>query len=186
MTIRAHGVKALPVRGRDTHRIEGLRRRELDLFRLAVDRVFTLAGHGTVVTGTVFSGQVRIDDTLAVMPRGTITRVRSIHTQNRPAERGSAGERCALNLTGIDKSDVRRGDWLADPRALAPTTRVDARLRLLARSGLTLETWAPLHFHLGTRHCLAHLVPLEETRLTAGQSALAQLIFELTPVRDSG
>src|SRR4029077_4081265 len=79
----------------------------LDLFRLAVDRVFTLAGHGTVVTGTVFSGQVHINDTLAVMPRGTSTRVRSIHTQNRPAERGSAGERCALNLAGIEKSDVR-------------------------------------------------------------------------------
>jgi selenocysteine-specific elongation factor len=151
---------------------------KLDLFRLAVDRVFTLAGHGTVVTGTVFSGQVRINDTLAVMPRGTSTRVRSIHTQNRAAEHGSAGERCALNLTGIEKSDVRRGDWLADPRALAATTRVDARLRLLARSGLTLATWAPLHFHLGTSRCVAHLVPLEETHLTAGQSALAQLILE--------
>jgi selenocysteine-specific elongation factor len=150
----------------------------MDLFRLAVDRVFTLAGHGTVVTGTVFSGQVRANDTLTVMPGGTSTRVRSIHTQNRPAERGAAGERCALNLTGIEKSDVRRGDWLADPRALVPTTRLDARLRLLARSGLTLETWAPLHFHLGTSRCLAHIVPLEETRFRAGQSALAQLIFE--------
>ncbi len=149
-----------------------------DLFRLAVDRVFTLAGHGTVVTGTVFSGQVRCSDTLTVMPGGISTRVRSIHTQNRPAEHGSAGERCALNLTGIEKSDVRRGDWLADPRALAPTTRIDARLRLLARSGLTLETWAPLHVHLGTSHCLAHIVPLEETRLRASQSALAQLIFD--------
>jgi selenocysteine-specific elongation factor len=149
-----------------------------DLFRLAVDRVFTLAGHGTVVTGTVFSGRVRVGDTLSVMPAGIGTRVRSIHTQNRPAERGSAGERCALNLTGIEKSDVRRGDWLADPRALAPTTRIDARLRLVARSALTLEVWAPLHFHLGTSHCLAHIVPLENTRLEAGQSALAQLIFE--------
>jgi selenocysteine-specific elongation factor len=148
-----------------------------DLFRLAVDRVFTLTGHGTVVTGTVFSGQVRRGDALTVMPRGTITRARSIHTQNRPAERGSAGERCALNLTGIEKSDVHRGDWLADPRALVTTTRIDVRLRLLTRSGLMLEAWAPVHFHLGTRHLLAHIVPLEETRLRAGQSALAQLTF---------
>jgi selenocysteine-specific elongation factor len=148
------------------------------LFRLAVDRVFTLAGHGTVVTGTVFSGRVRTGDTLMVMPAGISTRVRSIHTQNRPAEYGSVGERCALNLIGVEKSDVRRGDWLADPRALAPTTRIDVRLRLLARSGLRLETWAPLHFHLGTAHCLAHVVPLEETHLGAGQSALAQLSFE--------
>ena len=68
----------------------------------------------------------------------------------------------------------------------SPTTRIDARLRLLARSGLVLEAWAPVHFHLGTRHCLAHIVPLEETRLRAGQSALAQLIFGSPRMRDSG
>jgi len=149
-----------------------------ELFRLAVDRVFTLAGHGTVVTGTVFSGQVSVGDAPTVMPSGISTRVRSIHTQNRPAPRGSAGERCALNLAGIEKRDVRRGDWLADPRALAPTTRIDVRLRVLDRCRITLETWSPLHFHLGTSHCLAHIVPLQDTHLGVGQSALAQLTFD--------
>jgi len=150
------------------------------LFRLAVDRVFTLAGHGTVVTGTMFSGQVRTGDTVAVMPAGLTARVRSLHAQNRAADLGRAGERCALNLAGIDKSAIARGDWLADPRALAPSTRIDVLLTLLADSGAHLESWSPLHVHLGTTHRLAHVVPLESPR-PAGESARVQLVFD-TPM----
>src|SRR5580700_4389708 len=151
------------------------------LFRLAVDRVFTLAGHGTVVTGTVFSGQVRAGDTVAVMPQGLAARVRSIHAQNRAAEVGRAGERCALNLAALDKSAISRGDWLADPRALAPSTRIDVLLTLLADSGAQLQSWSPLHVHLGTTHRLAHVVPLTAQGLAAGESARAQLVFD-TPL----
>jgi selenocysteine-specific elongation factor len=102
------------------------------LFRLAVDRVFTLAGHGTVVTGTVFSGAVRVGGVVEVMPAGISVRVRSLHAQGREAQVGRAGERCALNLAGIDTTVVTRGDWLADPGALAAATRLDVRLTLLA------------------------------------------------------
>jgi selenocysteine-specific elongation factor len=151
------------------------------LFRLAVDRVFTLAGHGTVVTGTVFSGQVRTGDTVAVMPANTQVRVRSIHTQNRASECGRAGKRCALNLAGIEKNAVSRGDWLADPRALAPTTRIDVRLHVLAGSDLQLRPWSPLHIHLGTTHRLAHLVSLESEGVSAGESQRVQLVFD-TPL----
>jgi selenocysteine-specific elongation factor len=151
------------------------------LFRLAVDRVFTLAGHGTVVTGTVFAGQVRTGDTVAVMPAGLTARVRSIHAQNRPADAGRAGERCALNLAGIEKSAISRGDWLADPRALAPSTRIDVLLTLLADSGAQLKSWSPLHVHLGTTHRLAHVVPLESPGPSAGESPRVQLVFD-TPI----
>ena len=151
------------------------------LFRLAVDRVFTLAGHGTVVTGTVFSGQVRTGDTVAVMPAGQSVRVRSIHAQNRAAEAGRAGQRCALNLAGIEKSAISRGDWLADPRALAPSTRIDVRIDLLADSGAHLESWSPLHVHLGTTHRVAHVVLLESAGLSAGESGRVQLVFD-TPI----
>jgi len=89
-------------------------RRDERLFRLAVDRVFTLTGHGTVVTGTVFSGQVQTGDTVLVMPAGTPVRVRSIHTQNRASERGSAGERCALNSRG---KKARSAAWTMSIRA---------------------------------------------------------------------
>jgi selenocysteine-specific elongation factor len=151
------------------------------LFRLAVDRVFTLPGHGTVVTGTVFSGQVRAGDTVAVMPAGQSVRVRSIHAQNRAAEVGRAGERCALNLAGIEKSAISRGDWLADPRALAPSARIDVRIDLLADSGAHLESWSPLHVHLGTTHRVAHVVLLEAAAPSAGESARVQLVFD-TPI----
>ena len=148
------------------------------LFRLAVDRVFTLSGHGTVVTGTVFSGCVRTGDTLAVMPAGRPARVRSIHAQNQAAELGRAGERCALNLAGIEKSAIERGDWLADPRLLGASTRLDVRLELLTGSAVQLESWSPLHVHLGTTHRLAHAVPLESARLAAGERGPVQLVFE--------
>ena len=156
-------------------------RADQGLFRLAVDRVFTLAGHGTVVTGTVFSGQVRTGDTVAVMPAGLAARVRSIHAQSRAADAGRAGERCALNLAGVEKSAISRGDWLADPRALAPSTRIDVRMRLLADSGAHLEPWSPLHVHLGTTHRLAHAVPLESAGPSAGEAGRVQLVFD-TPI----
>ena len=151
------------------------------LFRLAVDRVFTLPGHGTVVTGIVFSGRVHAGDTVAVMPGNTPVRVRSIHAQNRPTESGRAGERCALNLAGVAKSAICRGAWLADPRVFAPSMRIDARLRLLANSKLHLASGATIHVHLGTAHHIAHVVLLESKRLSSGEAARVQLVFD-TPV----
>jgi selenocysteine-specific elongation factor len=154
-------------------------RRDQRLFRLAVDRVFTLSGHGTVVTGTVFSGQVRTGDTVAIMPSGTQVRVRSIHVQNQAASSGRAGQRCALNLPGVETSAIARGDWLADPRAFVPTARIDVRLKLLpGDSSRRLSSWAPLHIHLGTAHHVAHVVPLESTELLPGESARVQLVFD--------
>jgi selenocysteine-specific elongation factor len=157
-------------------------RRDQRLFRLAVDRVFTLSGHGTVVTGTVFSGQVRTGDTVAVMPSGTQVRVRSIHAQNRAANIGRAGERCAVNLAGIETSAIARGNWLADPRAFVPNPRIDVRLNLLpGDSSRRLKSWSPLHIHIGTSHHVAHVVPLESTELLPGQPGRVQLVFD-TPV----
>lgn len=146
-------------------------RRDQRLFRLAVDRVFTLSGHGTIVTGTVFSGQIRTGDTVTIMPSGTEVRVRSIHAQNRAADIGHAGQRCALNLAGIETSAISRGDWLADPRIFVPSTHIDVRLQLLgAEAAPALKPRAPLHVHLGTGHHVAHVVPLESGR--------AQLVFD--------
>jgi selenocysteine-specific elongation factor len=147
------------------------------LFRLAVDRVFTLAGRGTVVTGTAFSGCVQVGDTLSVMPAGLTARVRSLHVQNQSALSGARGDRCALNLSGVEKNEVRRGDWLADARALAPTTRIDAQLQLLPAVN-PLETWAAVHFHAGTAHRVARIVPLEAQRIAGGETTRVQLIFE--------
>jgi selenocysteine-specific elongation factor len=150
------------------------------LFRLAVDRVFTLPGRGTVATGTARAGRVQVGDMIAVMPAGIMVRVRSIHAQNRDTDVGRAGERCALNLVGVEKTALARGDWLADPRALVPSTRLDVNLRRLA-DGKVVANRAPLHIHIGTVHRVAHAVCLEGNELRAGASARVQLVFD-TPL----
>ncbi|HZZ04928.1 selenocysteine-specific translation elongation factor [Paraburkholderia sp.] len=153
-------------------------KRDDGLFRLAVDRVFTLSGQGTIVTGTVVSGRVAVGDTMLLAPKSQPVRVRSIHAQNRPAEIGRAGERCALNLAGIDKSAIDRGDWIVDPRLSQASERIDVMLTLLADAPLTLEHWAPLHVHLGTQHQVAHVALLDGQTLGASQRARVQLVFE--------
>jgi selenocysteine-specific elongation factor len=148
------------------------------LFRLAVDRVFTLPGHGTIAAGTVRSGCVRAGDTIAVMPAGSLVRVRSIHAQNRSSDAGSAGQRCALNLAGIERTALSRGDWLADPRALNAATRLDVNLCRLVGGGAALGNRAPLHIYLGTLHRVAHLVLLDAEKWVPGARARAQLMFD--------
>ncbi|WP_417223076.1 selenocysteine-specific translation elongation factor [Achromobacter spanius] len=161
---------------------EHLQRRDAaGLFRLAVDRVFTLAGHGTVVTGTAHSGQARAGDDsadLRVMPAGTRVRVRSIHAQNQPSDTGTAGQRCALNLAGIDKQAISRGDWIADARCFLPSRHVDVALTLLPSADAPLRAWAPLHVHIGAARQVAHVVPLSAETLAPGQSGWVQLVFD--------
>ncbi|CAB3837640.1 Selenocysteine-specific elongation factor [Achromobacter pulmonis] len=151
------------------------------LFRLAVDRVFTLAGHGTVVTGTVHGGRARVGDEdadLRLMPAGTRVRVRGIHAQNQPSETGAAGQRCALNLAGIDKDAITRGDWIADARCFQPSRHVDVTLALLSSADAPLRPWTPLHVHLGAARHMAHVVPLSADALAPGQSGWVQLVFD--------
>ncbi|MDS1139075.1 selenocysteine-specific translation elongation factor [Pusillimonas sp. SM2304] len=156
-------------------------RNEGGLFRLAVDRVFTLKGHGTVVTGTVQDGVLRLDDDaqdLRLMPAGQKLRVRSIHAQNQNAQAARAGQRCALNLGGIDKDSIARGDWVADARCFLPSRNIDVHLRLLPDTAAAVRAWSPLHIHLGASHYLAHAVPLSQASLSAGESGWVQLVFD--------
>jgi selenocysteine-specific elongation factor len=147
-------------------------------FRLAVDRSFTLAGIGTVVTGTAVAGQVAVGQRLKLSPGGLEVRVRGIHAQNRPADAGHAGQRLALNLAGVDKADVRRGDWVVAEALHAPTQRFDARLRLLAGESRPLAHWTPLHLHLGAEDVGARVMLLDGAAIAPGRSALVQLSLE--------
>jgi selenocysteine-specific elongation factor len=146
------------------------------LFRLAVDRVFTLPGQGTVVTGTAFAGQTRVGDTLRHSATGTAVRLRSIHAQNRASPTASAGQRCALNLTGIARDAIHRGDWILAPEGPQASRRIDVRLQLLPDAP-ALAQWATVHVHLGTAHHVAHVALLEGDGLAAGASARVQLVF---------
>ncbi|MCO4882791.1 selenocysteine-specific translation elongation factor [Paraburkholderia caribensis] len=171
------GVRALSNHLRDVA-VAWHARRDDGLFRLAVDRVFTLAGQGTIVTGTVFAGRVATGDTLMLEPAHHAVRVRSIHAQNRAADVGRAGQRCALNLAGVDKDAIARGDWIVDGRLAKPGERFDVELTLLADADITLQHWAPLHVHIGTLHRVAHVALLEGDTLAAGCSARVQLVFD--------
>ena len=147
------------------------------LFRLAVDRVFTMPGQGTVVTGTVFNGTVAVGDVLRHSRTGQEVRVRSIHAQNQAAERGVAGQRCALNLAGIAKEDILRGDWIADGRVLQATDRIDIRLHLLAEAA-PMQQWTPVHVHIGTQRCTAHVALLQDSAIEPGTEVAAQLVLD--------
>jgi selenocysteine-specific elongation factor len=144
-------------------------------FRLAIDRAFTIAGSGTVVTGTVFNGAVAVGDRLVISPRGAAVRVRGIQKRGQIAERAQAGERCALNLTGADLETVARGDWVLAEAIHAPTQRIDARISLLASEPQPLKHWTPVHLHLATADVTARVSLPGEATINPGGSSIAQL-----------
>jgi selenocysteine-specific elongation factor len=148
-------------------------------FRLAADRAFTLAGAGTIVTGTVLSGAVHVGDRVTISPSGLGARVRSIHAQNRPAERGMAGERCALNLSGdgISKEAIARGDVVLDPDLHAPADRIDATLRVLASERKPVTQWMPVRLHHAASDVAARVVLLGDA-IAPGREGVVQLVLD--------
>jgi selenocysteine-specific elongation factor len=149
-------------------------------FRLAVDRVFTLAGVGVVATGTVLAGPVRVGDRVQISPSGIVARVRSLHAQNRASETAEAGDRCALGLAGPDiaKDAIRRGDVALDPALHAPTDRIDARLHVLSSEPKPIGPWFPVRLHHGSAEVGARIAPLGEGPIAPGAEAEVQLVLD--------
>src|SRR6266481_3985769 len=135
---------------------------------------------GTVGTGTVFAGAVRVADNLILSPSGLAVRVRALHAQNAPAGIGYAGQRCALNLvgSGIDKDRIRRGDWVLDAELHAPTNRLDARVRLAASEGRALRHLQPVYLHVGAARVPARVAILDRQSVPPGDDALVQFTLE--------
>lgn len=148
-------------------------------FRLPIDRAFSVDGAGVVVTGTAFAGQVALADELLLSPSGRRVRVRGLHAQNRQAERAVAGQRVALNLAGerLTVEQLHRGDWLLAPALLAPSTRLDIELQLLASETRALAHWTPVHVHLAAQDVSGRVALLDTDSLAPGQSCLAQLVL---------
>ncbi len=148
-------------------------------FRLAVDRCFTLAGAGTIVTGTVLSGRVAVGDHVMVSPSGLTARVRSIRAQDAPADIGMAGDRCGINLAGagIDKHAVSRGDMVLDPTLHAPADHIDATLRVLACEPKPIGQWFPVRLHHSSKEIGARIVLLGDP-IAPGASGCVQLVLE--------
>jgi selenocysteine-specific elongation factor len=147
-------------------------------FRYAIDRTFSVSGSGTVVTGTVFNGSVATGDKLVLSPAGTPVRVRGIQIQGKPAQQASAGERCALNLTGSALDSVRRGDWVLSDAIHRPTRRLDARIKLLAAEPHALEHWTPVHLHLATSDVTGRVATRRGESVAPGTSAVVQLVLD--------
>lgn len=146
--------------------------------RLPIDRVFTMSGFGTVVTGTLWSGQIQVGETLELMPAQRPVKVRTLQVHNEKVPTAYAGQRVAVNLQGIEVAEIRRGYLLASSGFLSPSYRVDARLRLLQSSPRTLKNWNRIRFHLGTDEALGRVVLLDRDELLPGEEAYAQIVLE--------
>jgi len=151
-------------------------------FRMVIDRCFTLPGVGTVVTGTVHAGSVRVGDGVAVAPgphgKPLLSRVRSLHAQDRPAATGVAGQRCALNLPGLEKQQIERGMWVQDETLSNLTDRIDASLHLSTRETKALAVNATVHLHHGTADAMARVAVLDAARVEPGGDALVSFTLD--------
>ncbi|HEV8523981.1 MAG TPA: selenocysteine-specific translation elongation factor, partial [Terriglobales bacterium] len=144
------------------------------LFRLPIDRVFTMKGFGTVVTGTLISGTVRKEEEVEVFPLTRRARVRNVQVHGRPAVEAIAGQRTALNLAGMDKHELTRGMVLAVPETFQPARRLDVNLSLLA-DAKPLRDRARVHLHAYTFETVAEVILHEGKKVDPGSAALAQL-----------
>ena len=155
---------------------------ERGYFRLSIDRVFHLQGSGLIVTGTSISGGVSVGDHLTLLPENKKVRVRSIHSQNAKTQYGRAGQRCALQLTGIKKSDLKRGDWLNGGSGVLASHRFNARLIVSESLPFTVKHLSQVKIYIGAKRQAAKLYLLEEsaraTGLVRDATVLVQVIVE--------
>ena len=176
--VSGEGIEALRSALANAARALGTREQQGRHLRFAIDRVFSIAGSGTVATGTVFSGAVSAGDKLVLTPSGIEVRVRAIQAAGATTARAVAGERCALNLTGVDLADVGRGDWVVSAPLHVPTQRIDVRLRLLDAETRPLKHWTPVHLHHGARDITARVAIRRGAEILPGESGIAQLIID--------
>jgi selenocysteine-specific elongation factor len=146
--------------------------------RLPIDRVFTMSGFGTVVTGTLVDGTLTVGDELEVVPRGRLVRVRGLQRHNRSVETASPGSRVAANVTGVEKSEIARGDVLSPPHTLQSTRRIDAQVRVVASAPRALRHGAELLLHTGTTEVGCRVIVLAGDAIEPGKRGWIQLYLE--------
>ena len=142
--------------------------------RLPIDRVFTMKGFGTVVTGTLISGTIRKEDELEIFPEHKKARVRGIHVHGQPVNEAAAGQRTAVNLAGVSVEELKRGMVLSSPATFQPTKRLDVSLSLLP-SAKPLKQRSRVHFHCYTMESVAEVSLYERRKLGPGEESFAQL-----------
>ncbi|RUM37771.1 MAG: selenocysteine-specific translation elongation factor [Desulfobulbus sp.] len=151
---------------------------EFGPFRLAVDRVFTMKGFGTVITGTSLSGRIGLGDDLMFYPGKLLAKIRGIQVHGTDQDVIEAGHRTAINLQGIEKEDIRRGDLAATPGSMVASTLLDADLHYLATNTRKLKNRTQVRVHVGTREIVGRVVLMEEDTLLPGQNSYIQIILQ--------
>ena len=154
--------------------------------RLPVDRVFTVEGFGTVVTGTLWRGRIHTGDTLELQPKGLPVRVRRVQVHGQTVEEARAGQRTAVALHGVEREQVERGDWLLAQASLRPSSILDVRYEALADLEKEWPANTRVRFHLGASEIIGRLVLLEGESVAPGASALAQVRLERPTVAARG
>jgi selenocysteine-specific elongation factor len=150
-------------------------RSSTNLFRLPVDRVFTMKGFGTVITGTLISGMIRVGEQIMIYPSGVISKVRGIQVHNASVEQAVSGMRTAINFQGLEKASINRGDVLSSPNALTSSFMVDVGLHYLKSNKKPIKNRTRIRFHTGTSEVLGNLILLDSEELDSGSSIAAQL-----------
>ncbi|MFZ2198399.1 MAG: selenocysteine-specific translation elongation factor [Thermodesulfovibrionales bacterium] len=155
------------------------------LFRLPIDRVFSLKGFGTVVTGTAISGSISVDNMLEILPRNISTKVRGLHSHGKAITTAYAGQRVAVNLQSVEKEDLSRGDVAVTPASFSPTKTIDAFLELLHDAPL-LKSKSLVHFYIGTAETIARIILYGKEELKAGERCYCQFRLQDPVVSMSG
>ena len=146
--------------------------------RLNIDRVFSVKGFGTVVTGTLLEGKISIDDDLVIYPNNLKTKIRSIQVHGQSVETAYAGQRTAINISNIKVEELKRGDVLAAPNSLEESMMLDVKLSLVKHTNKNLKHWDRLRLYHGAREILCRVVPLDKEITKSGESCYAQLRLE--------
>ena len=155
--------------------LQRLKNRTADgIFRLPVDRIFTLKGHGTVVTGTLIGGKLKKENVTEILPSGIRAKIRSVHAHNEVVAEAVAGQRTSVNLQGVDKDQVVRGDVLTEPDLLKSTSLLDVKLTLLD-SAKPIPHNSLVRFHHLATDTLGRVTLLGTDQLEPGKSAYAQI-----------
>ena len=156
------------------------------IFRLPVDRAFTMKGFGTVVTGTLISGDIKLGEEVEILPAGVTAKVRGIQIHNQNATIAEAGQRTAINLQGVEKDTIVRGDVLARPRTLKPSIRLDVCVEYLSNNTRRLKNRNLVRVHVGTNEVIGRTILLDREDVEPGAKASAQVVLESPIVAMAG
>lgn len=157
-----------------------------DMPRLSIDRVFSMSGFGTIVTGTLISGALNVGDEIEIFPSNILGRIRTLQVHGNSTSTAYAGQRVAINIAGVKKDEIHRGDVIAPKDSMKDTSMLDIKVKLIESIDRTIENRTRLRLYIGTKEVLCRIVLLDKEVLNPGDEAYAQLRLEEKVVAKRG